>query len=109
MSEAYPAARVFNVPQHLCIHRLLEAHAARASDAMAILAPGRAPLTYGRLRVHIDDVVQRLRAMGLGRNDRVALVLSNGPEAAVAFLAVAAAMTCAPFNPAYSANEFDFY
>jgi acyl-CoA synthetase (AMP-forming)/AMP-acid ligase II len=109
MSEAYPAARVFNVPQHLCVHRLLEAHAERASDAMAILAPGRAPLTYGRLRVHIDDVVQRLRAMGLGRNDRVALVLSNGPEAAVAFLAVAAAMTCAPFNPAYSANEFDFY
>ena len=27
----------------------------------------------------------------------------------MAFLAVAAGATCAPLNPAYSANEFDFY
>ena len=45
----------------------------------------------------------------MGRNDRVALVLPNGPEMAVAFLAVAAGATCAPLNPAYSANEFDLY
>ena len=68
-------------------------------------APGRAPLTYGRLYRHIDDVVQTLHAMGVGRHDRVALVLPNGPEMAVAFLAVAGA-TCAPLNPAYSADEF---
>ena len=54
-------------------------------------------------------MVQTLHAMGLGRNDRVALVLPNGPEMAVAFLAVAASATCAPLNPAYSADEFDFY
>ena len=66
------------------------------------LAPGRSPLTYSHLYRHINDVVQTLHVMGLGRDDRVALVLPNGPEMAVAFLAVAASATCAPLNPAYS-------
>jgi amino acid adenylation domain-containing protein len=59
--------------------------------------------------MHIDDVVKTLPAIGVGRNDRVALVLPNGPEMAVAFLAVAAGATSAPLNPAYQAQEFDFY
>ena len=110
MSHAYPVAQVFNAPQHLCIHHLLEDQAERTPDAPAILAPGRAPLTYGRLRVHILTMwCRRCMLLGLSRNDRVALVLPNGPEMAVAFLAVAAGATCAPLNPAYSANEFDFY
>jgi amino acid adenylation domain-containing protein len=46
--------------------------------------------------------------MGLSRHDRIALGLPNGPEMAVAFLAVAAGATCAPLNPAYGANDFDF-
>jgi len=39
----------------------------------------------------------------------VAVVLPDGPEMAVAFLAVAASATCAPLNPAYRAHEFEFY
>jgi amino acid adenylation domain-containing protein len=109
MSNAYPIAQVFNVPSPLSIHHLLEAHAEHTPDALAILAPGRVPLTYGRLRVQINDVLQTLNAMGLGRNDRIALVLPNGPEMAVAFLAVAACGACTPLNPVYSANEFDLY
>ncbi len=53
--------------------------------------------------------MKRLNAMGLGRQDRVAIVLANGPEMAVAFLAVTAGATCAPLNPSYRAHEFDFY
>ena len=101
--------KCLRLPRHLCIYHLLKDQAKRTPNAPAILAPGRAPLTYGRLYGHIDDVVQTLHAMGLSRNDRVAVVLPNGPEMAVAFLAVAAGATCAPLNPAYSANEFDFY
>jgi len=37
------------------------------------------------------------------------MVLPNGPEMAVSFLAVAAGATCAPLNPAYRIEEFDFY
>jgi acyl-CoA synthetase (AMP-forming)/AMP-acid ligase II len=46
--------------------------------------------------------------MGLDGADRVALVLPHGPEMATAVLGVAAGMTCAPLNPAYTRNEFDF-
>lgn len=58
---------------------------------------------------HVDHVVAALNTMGIGRNECVAIVLVNGPEMAVAFLAVASGATSAPLNPAYSASEFDFY
>ena len=38
-----------------CLPHLLEYQAKRIPDAPAILAPGRAPLTYGRLYQHIDN------------------------------------------------------
>ena len=47
--------------------------------------------------------------MGIGRNDRVAIVLPNGPDMATAFVAIACGATTAPLNPAYRAEEFDFY
>ena len=88
---------------------ILKHHAERNPDASAILAPGRAPLTYSRLYQHVDKVGNTLRAMGLGRHDRVAVVLPNGPDLAVAVLAVAASATCAPMNPAYGAEELGRY
>jgi acyl-CoA synthetase (AMP-forming)/AMP-acid ligase II/acyl carrier protein len=98
----------------LCIHHMLKAQvlkaqAARTPDAVAVAAPERIPLCYKRLFNHIGAAVEQLNAMGIRRNDRVAIVLSNGPEMAVAFLAVSACATAAPLNPAYRANEFDFY
>jgi acyl-CoA synthetase (AMP-forming)/AMP-acid ligase II/acyl carrier protein len=84
-------------------------HSQRAPGATAIAAPGRRPLSYGRLGDQIEAVVEALRGMGVERNDRVAIVLPNGPEMAVAFLSVASGATCAPLNPAYGAKEFDFY
>ena len=95
--------------QPSCIPHVLAQWAAQAPDALAILAPGRPPLTYSRLWRHVADVVQTLRALGLRRHDRVALILPNGPEMAVACLAVAAGTICVPLNPAYSTNEFSFY
>lgn len=96
-------------PGGLSIREFLEVRAERQSGAVAIIAPDGPPLTYGRLWEHVGDVVGRLNSLGLGRGDRVAIVLPNGPELAVAFLAVGAAATCAPLNPAYRAEEFDFY
>ena len=91
------------------IHELIRSHARRRPDAVAIAAPGRAPLTYCALSQQIDDGVAALNALGVGRNERVALVLPNGPEMATAFLTVASGATCAPLNPAYRPEEFDFY
>src|SRR5262245_11665102 len=92
-----------------CIPHLLTYHAERRPTAPAILAPGRAPLTYGRLRQHVEDTAHAMRAMGIAGHNRVALVLPNGPEMAVAVLTIAAHAACAPLNPSYSADEVDSY
>ena len=42
-------------------------------------------------------------------NDRVGIVLDNGPEMAAAFIAIGAGTTAAPLNPSYKADEFTFY
>jgi acyl-CoA synthetase (AMP-forming)/AMP-acid ligase II/thioesterase domain-containing protein/acyl carrier protein len=76
--------------------------------AYAIAAPGRASLTYKGLSNQVDVTVESLHAMGVGRNDRVAMVVPNGPEAAVAFLAVSSGAVSAPINPYLQAEEFDF-
>ena len=78
-------------------------------EAEAVAAPQRIPLTYATLRRQVKETVEHLNRLGLGRNDRVGLVALNGPEMAVAFVAVAAGATAAPLNPTYRANEFDFY
>jgi acyl-CoA synthetase (AMP-forming)/AMP-acid ligase II/thioesterase domain-containing protein/acyl carrier protein len=96
-------------PRERTVQRLLEAQAERDPDVIAIVAPGRAPLTYGQLCTQVQGVVRTLNEMGIGRNDRVAIVLPNGPEMAAAFVAVAAGATSAPLNPAYRSSEFDFY
>ena len=105
MSHTSFLSHIANYSQECCIYRLLEAQAVRDSNAIAIAAPGRTPLTYGRLCMHIANVVNTLNAMGLGRNECVAIVLPNGPEMAVAFIAVATCATSAPLNPAYQKND----
>jgi len=82
---------------------------AAADDAPAIGAPGRAAMTFGALRAQNAAIRERLNALGIGRNDRVAIVLDNGPEMASCFVACACAVTSAPLNPAYRAEEFEFY
>jgi oxalate---CoA ligase len=77
--------------------------------AVAISAPDRAPLTYGALNKLVADTTLKLNELGIGRNDPVAIILPNGPEMATAFIAIASAATSAPLNPAYQADEFDFY
>ena len=78
-------------------------------EAIAIAAHGAPPLTYARLSALVDSAVASLNRLGVGRGDRVAIVLPNGPEMATAFLAVAAGATSAPLNPAYRQDEFEFY
>ena len=82
---------------------------AGADDATAICAPGVQPLSYRALRQQVAQATATLYELGLERQDRVAIVLPNGPEMATAFLSVAAAACAAPLNPAYRADEFEFY
>lgn len=85
------------------------AQAERTPDAVAITAPERSPLTYAQLLTQVENVKETLNACGVGRNDRVVIVLDNGPEMAAAFMAIASCCTAVPLNPAYRAEEFKFY
>ena len=80
-----------------------------ADDAPALNAPGGTPLTYRALRKLVSDIGASLASQGIGPNDRVGIVLDNGPEMAAAFLAIGSAATAAPLNPSYRAEEFEFY
>lgn len=76
---------------------------------LAIGAPGRTALDHAGLRTQIRETVARLNGFGIGRGDRVAIVLPNGPEAATSFVSVGAGATTAPLNPAYREDEYEFY
>jgi acyl-CoA synthetase (AMP-forming)/AMP-acid ligase II len=80
-----------------------------ADEAPAIGAPERPWLTYRDLRALAETTVNALNGMGIGRGDRVALVLPNGPEAASSFVTIACGVTTAPLNPGYKPDEFAFY
>ena len=58
-----------------------------------------------RLRVDLATITGALHHLGVDADRRVALVLPNGPIAALAFLAVASVATSAPLNPTTPADE----
>jgi acyl-CoA synthetase (AMP-forming)/AMP-acid ligase II len=78
-------------------------------DATAISTPERSGLSYTALRGLTDRTIARLNALGIGRGDRIAIVLNNGPCMATAFVTIAGAATTAPLNPSYRADEYEFY
>jgi acyl-CoA synthetase (AMP-forming)/AMP-acid ligase II len=88
------------------IHDLLQVG---ADDDIAVSGLHRPSLCYRDLRAQVSRTVAALNRLGIGRDDRVAIVLSNGPEMATAFVSVASCVTTAPLNPAYKRDEFDFY
>jgi acyl-CoA synthetase (AMP-forming)/AMP-acid ligase II len=96
-------------PDNWTIYEVVKSHAIKNPAAVAVTMPHGSPLSYGRLFQHIEKTLGTLRTLGVNKNDRVAIVLPNGPEMAVAFVSVAGGATCAPLNAAYRASEFDFY
>ena len=91
------------------IQSLLRAAAQFSPESPAVLGVGRKPLIFRQLLLQVERTVKALNELGIGRSDRVAIVLPNGPELAVCSLSVASGATSAPLNPAYSAAEFEFY
>jgi len=78
-------------------------------SAPALGAPGREWMDYAGLRSLSAAVAKSLYSAGIGRGDRVAIVLPNGPEMAAAFVTIAQVATTCPLNPAYKEDEFAFY
>jgi len=91
------------------INNILETQASNHPDTIAVLGLDKKPCTYQDLFNQAQYTIKYLRAMGIGRNDPVAIVLPNGPLMAVAFLSIASSAASAPLNPAYTTTEFEFY
>lgn len=85
----------------------LALHAQVSPVAPALMAHGQNPLTYAALNTLIGNTAKQLREHGLSRTDRVAVVMPNGPQAAVAILSVMAVSIVAPLNPDYKQPEFE--
>jgi acyl-CoA synthetase (AMP-forming)/AMP-acid ligase II len=84
-------------------------HAARGDRTAVILPESGLRVSYAGLREQVAVMAGALNAAGIGRGDRVAMVLPNGLPAIVSFLAASIAGTAAPLNPAYRQDEFNFY
>ncbi|WOH63594.1 AMP-binding protein [Bradyrhizobium sp. BWA-3-5] len=97
------------LPSFACLPDLLSYYAGNAPHRRAILAPGCLPMTYDALWSQTREVVRGLRSLGVGRTDRVAVVLPDGPEAAVAMIALAAGAVCVPLNPGFTYDEYQRY
>jgi amino acid adenylation domain-containing protein len=88
---------------------LIDDRASTSPQAAAILGIERDPLSFASLAGHIQRTVRQLNRLGIGRDDRIAIVQPNGPEAVVCFLAACSTGVAAPLNPRYSFDEFRFY
>ena len=88
---------------------LIELLAAGNAQSTCLSAANSAPLSYSALRQLSQYVQTAFNQVGIGRNDRVALVLPNSAEMAASFVTVACCCTSAPLNPSYRADEFEFY
>jgi acyl-CoA synthetase (AMP-forming)/AMP-acid ligase II len=91
------------------LSEMIAIHAQDTPDAIAITAPAAKPLSYQALNLLVQNTVSALNKLGVGRGDRVGIVLPNCPEMASAFVAIASGCTAAPLNMAYRADEFEFY
>ena len=91
------------------IYEKLRDTAGKNPNAISICAPSRAPLSYHQLIDLIDQSIEQFNSYGVNRDDRVAIVSPNGPEMATVFLATASAAICAPLNPMYRLQDYEFY
>jgi acyl-CoA synthetase (AMP-forming)/AMP-acid ligase II len=81
-----------------------------SSSSNAILIPDGPTVSYAELSDQIERVAELLAGAGVQRGKAVSIVLPNGLDFVVTFLAVArAGAIAAPLNSAYTKDEFKFY
>ena len=85
-----PPETVQSVPEALAFW------AAQTPDAIALLAPGREPISYRQLHETVSRLAGELRAFGLGGQDGIALLRHEGPELCVLLLATITAGIAVP-------------
>ncbi len=85
----------------------LRVHAVATPDALAVIEPGGARLTFADLQNRIDAIAYAVARAGIKRDDVVALVLPDGVGLLASFLGVASVAGCAVLNPALLPSEIE--
>jgi acyl-CoA synthetase (AMP-forming)/AMP-acid ligase II len=91
------------------VYDLIGKWAALQPRSAAVSAPGGTWIDYGGLKYEVDEIGKTLGALGIRTSDRVAVMLPNGLEMAIALLGVSAWAASAPLNAQSSLDELDFY
>jgi len=95
---------VADVPSRL-IHQLVEESAARRPGAVAVSMAGET-LTYGELNEQANRLAHRLRRLGVGPEERVAVCLERSPALVTALLGVLkSGGAYVPLDPGYPADR----
>ncbi|HEX7313096.1 MAG TPA: condensation domain-containing protein, partial [Pyrinomonadaceae bacterium] len=95
-------------PSDLLIHQLFEEQASRTPDATALVG-GPHRLSYDELNRQANRLAHRLRALGVGAESRVGVMLSRSPSMLVSLLAVLkAGGAYVPLDPAYPRDRLAF-
>jgi amino acid adenylation domain-containing protein len=92
----------------VCVHRVVEAHAARTPDVTALEWVGGS-MTYGELDARANRLARLLVRRGVRPGDRVALMVESSPEMIVGQLAAwKAGAAYLPLDPATPAERAAF-
>jgi len=89
----------------ITLPEMLERTTAKSPGATALIYFG-AKITYGQLQEHVNRLAARLRAMRVGRGDRVALMMPNCPQFVIAYFgALRAGAIVTATSSMYTARE----
>jgi acyl-CoA synthetase (AMP-forming)/AMP-acid ligase II/carbonic anhydrase/acetyltransferase-like protein (isoleucine patch superfamily) len=86
----------------------IPADSSRSQEPALASIDGRRPISQTRIRDFIlNDFGPSLHRLGFGKGHRIALVLPNGPELALAILAIANWASCVPLNANGAKSELE--
>jgi len=95
-------------PIEMAIWDWIEERAATHPDAPALLdTSGSAQLSFAELAERISALTQEFRELGIGRDTRVAVSLTDGPETLTILLSLMSIAAVLPIHPAVAAAPVD--
>jgi amino acid adenylation domain-containing protein/non-ribosomal peptide synthase protein (TIGR01720 family) len=95
-------------PRDLCMHQLIERHAANRPDDLAVIH-GDQQITYAQLEVRANQLARHLQTKGVGADTLVAICAERGIDLVVAiFATLKAGGAYVPVDPAYPPERIAF-
>ncbi|MGW2803338.1 non-ribosomal peptide synthetase [Streptomyces sp. NPDC001269] len=91
------------------VHELVDEHADRAPDAIALVGADGEQVTYAQLAERSAALAATLRAAGAGQQAPVGVLIERSPETVVALLAILkAGAAYLPLEPTYPRDRLQF-